>query len=106
MSAAGSMDRSIALQSRTLTPNAFNEQIPTYATFATVWGQKTELSGREQLLAQQISAVQTTRFRIYWRNDVTNTCRAIVDGLTYELTNIIEVGRHRYLDLTCTVVAQ
>jgi SPP1 family predicted phage head-tail adaptor len=106
MSAAGLMDRRVALQSRTLTPNAFNEQIATFATFATVWGQKTEMTGREQLLGQQLNAVMVTRFRIHWRSDVTNTCRAIVDGLTYEITNITEVGRRKNLDLTCTVVAQ
>lgn len=100
------MDRSIAIQARTLSaPNQLGEQVPSYTTFATVWGEKTELSGREMLLAQQLSAVKTTRFRIHWRSDVTNTCRAIVEGVTYELTNVAEVERRRYLDLTCTVVA-
>jgi SPP1 family predicted phage head-tail adaptor len=105
--AAGAMDRSIAIQSRTLSaPNALGEQIPSYTTFATVWGEKTELSGSEQLLAQQLSAVKVTKFRIYWRSDVTNTCRVIVDGETYVVTAVAEIERRRWLQLTCQTVAQ
>jgi SPP1 family predicted phage head-tail adaptor len=86
-------------------PNQLGEQIPSYATFATVWGEKKELSGSEQLLAQQLSALKMTRFRIYWRNDVNNTCRVIVDGETYVVTAIAEIERRRWLDLTCQTVA-
>jgi SPP1 family predicted phage head-tail adaptor len=105
--AAGAMDRSVAIQARVLSaPNQLGEQITSYVTFATVWGEKTELSGSEQLLAQQLSALKMTKFRIYWRSDVTNTCRIIVDGETYAVTAIAEVGRRRGLQLTCQTVAQ
>lgn len=101
------MDRSVAIQVRTLSaPNQIGEQIASYATFATVWGEKMELSGSEQLLAQQLSAVKMAKFRIYWRSDVTNTCRVIIDGETYVITAIAEIGRRRGLQLTCQTVAQ
>lgn len=101
----GKKDRRLLLQSPTTAKNVYNEDVATFATFATVWAEKTELSGTEQLLAQQMSAVVLTQFRIYWRSDVTTLCRVIVDGVTYQITYIAEVGRRKGLDLTCTTVA-
>jgi SPP1 family predicted phage head-tail adaptor len=102
---AGTLDRRIQILVRTLTPNAYNEQIESYTTLATVWGAKEELSGSEVVLAQQLSAVKTTQFRIRWRGDVTNTCKIVVEGVTYVITYVAEVGRRRWLELTCTTVA-
>lgn len=100
------MDRRIAIQARTLSvPNQFNEQLPSYATFATVWGEKTELSGSQQMLAQQTTDLKIARFRIYWRSDVNDTCRIIVDGETYQITYIAEVGRKAGLLLTAKALA-
>jgi SPP1 family predicted phage head-tail adaptor len=104
---AGQMDRSVAIQARVLSaPNALGEQIASYVTFATVYGEKTEMSGSERLLAQQLSAVKVTKFRIYWRSDVTDTCRVVVDGETYVITAIAEIGRRKGLQMTCQTVAQ
>lgn len=103
---AGTMYRSVAIQARTLSaPNQFNEQVPSYTTFVTVWGEKTELSGSQQLLAQQTTAEKIARFRIYWRSDVNTTCRIIVDGETYDVTYIAEVGRRQGLLLTAKALA-
>jgi SPP1 family predicted phage head-tail adaptor len=100
------MDRSVAIQARTLSaPNALGEQIAIYTTFATVYGEKTELSGSQQLIAQQTTAQKIARFRIYWRTDVNTTCRIIVDGETYDVTYIAEVGRRQGLLLTAKALA-
>ena len=103
---AGKMNRSIALQSQVLgTANKYNETVPSYTTFATVWGEKTELSGTQQLLAQQNTNDKIARFRIYWRSDVNSTCRIVVDGETYQITYIAELGRRKGLLLTAKAVA-
>lgn len=102
---AGKKDRRLALQARSLAAaNSFGEQIATYTTFATVWAAKTELSGSEQLLAQQISADRAAKFEIYWRPDVTASGRVIVDGVTYGITYIAEVGRRKGLELTVKTI--
>lgn len=101
---AGRMDRRAALQSRTLAKNIYNEDAATFATFATVWAEKTELTGLEQMQAQQLSAVVSLRFRIYWRSDVNAACRIIVDGVTYQIEYVAELGRRRFLELTCSAV--
>lgn len=104
--AAGKMDRLIAIQAPTPgSPNKYNESVPTFATFASVWGEKTELSGTQQLLAQKDTNDKIARFRIYWRSDVNTTCRLIVDGETYSVTYIAEVGRRQGLLLTAKAVA-
>ena len=100
------MNRSIAIQARTLSaPNQLGEQIPSFTTFATVWGEKTELSGSQQLVAQQTTVQKITRFRIYWRPDVNTTCRLVVDGETYDVTYIAELGRRKGLLLTAKALA-
>lgn len=101
---AGPLDRRIQILLRTLTPNAYNEQIESFAPLATVWGAKEDLSGSELVLAQQLSAVKTLQFRIRWRGDVTNTCQLLVEGVTYAITDVAEVGRRHWLELTCTTV--
>jgi SPP1 family predicted phage head-tail adaptor len=102
---AGKMDRVAVIMSRTLAPNAYNEQIETFTALDTVWAEKVELSGQEQLAAQQVSAEVTTIFRIRWRSDVTTTCRLLVEGVTYGIVYIAELGRRERLELTCKAVA-
>lgn len=104
--AAGKMDRSIAIQAPiTGAANKYNEKVPTFTTFATVYGEKTELSGTQQLLAQQDINDKIVKFQIYWRTDVNTTCRLIVDGETYQITYVAEVGRRKGLLLTAKALA-
>ncbi|HEY3679040.1 MAG TPA: phage head closure protein [Bradyrhizobium sp.] len=101
---AGAMDRVTVILSRTLSPNSYGEQIETFTALATVWAEKIELSGQELLLAQQVSAETTLKYRIRWRPDVTATCRLLVDGVTYGIVYIAEVERRERLELTCKAV--
>lgn len=101
---SGPMDRRATILSRTLSQNGYGEQIETFAALATVWAQKVELSGQEQVAAQQVSAEVTTIFRIRWRSDVTATCRLLVDGVTYMIVYPAELGRRERLELTCKAV--
>lgn len=98
------MDRRVALQSRVSTPNAYNEPIYTYATYVTVWGEKIELSVEELLMSQQISAQTMVRVRIYYRAELSNTGRAIMDGQTYEMAGIQEIGRRDFSLITLKAV--
>lgn len=101
---AGPMDRRAIILSRSLSQNGYGEQIETFATLDTVWAQKVELSGQEQIAAQQVSAETTIIFRIRWRSDVKATCRLLVDGVTYMIAYIAELGRRERLELTCRAV--
>jgi len=48
----GKLRHRIALQSITTAKNAFGEDIPTWATYSTVWGSVEPLTGRELFNAQ------------------------------------------------------
>jgi SPP1 family predicted phage head-tail adaptor len=98
------MDRRAIILSRTLAPNAYGEQIETFAALDTVWAEKVELSGQEVLLAQQVSAEVMRIFRVRWRSDVTATCRLLVEGVSYGILYIAELGRRERLELTCKAV--
>jgi SPP1 family predicted phage head-tail adaptor len=100
------MDRVAVILSRTLSQNSYGEQIETFTALDTVWAEKIELSGQELLLAQQLSAETTIKYRIRWRPDVPATCRLLVDEVTYGIQYIAELGRRDRLELTCKAVVQ
>lgn len=75
-----------------------------YATYATVWGGKRDLRGREFFAAQQESAELQATWTIRWRSDVLATDRLVSEGMTFEIVHIAEIGRHGGLDLVCRAV--
>ena len=46
------MDRLVELQRRSLTRNAYGEQVESWTTIASVWAEKIDLKGREFFAAQ------------------------------------------------------
>ena len=96
------MDRRVAIQSRTLTRNDYGEQVETWATLATVWGEKQDLRGREFFAARQVSADVTTRFRLRYRDDVTVLHQLVCDGVTYDINQVSEIGRQSGLEILAT----
>ena len=99
---AGRLDRRVTIQARTLTRNAYGEQVETWADVATVWGEKNDLKGREFLAARQLSADITTRFRLRYRADVTVQHRLVCEAVTYDINQVSEIGRRAGLDLFAT----
>lgn len=94
------MDRRVQLQRYTTARNPFNEPIKTYATYATVWAQKTDLTEYEAEEQAQQVAVNRTTFRIRHRSDVKATDRVLYDSKEYEVIGIKELGRREGLVLT------
>jgi SPP1 family predicted phage head-tail adaptor len=103
---AGRLDRRVTVLRRTLTRNAYGEQVETFDTYVTVWAQKLDVTGREFFAAQTTIAEGTTRFRLRYRDDLLLTDRLSVDGKTYNITQIIETGRQDGLEIIATVRLQ
>jgi SPP1 family predicted phage head-tail adaptor len=99
---AGSLDRRIELQHRTLTQNAQHENIESFATYATVWAGKADLVGREFFAAEQVQAETATKFRLRYRDDVLLTDRLVCNGVTYDLKHVAEIGRREGLEIIAT----
>ena len=98
------MDRRVTLQSRTLTANAYGEQVASYTDLETVWAEKWDLRGREYFAAQQVSADVTTRWRIRWREDVSVLDRVVYNSVPYDINQVVEIGRQGGLELLTTAV--
>lgn len=91
---AGDLDRQVTLQHVTVAAaDANGSKAQTFADYATVWAQKIDAGGREFFSAGQEQAEIDTRFKIRYRSDVLITDRLTVDGLTYEINHIQELGR-------------
>jgi SPP1 family predicted phage head-tail adaptor len=96
------MDRRVTLQTRSLAAaNARGEKIASFATLATVWGEKRDLSGRELYAASQLHAEARVSFRIRHRDSLTTINRVVYDGLTYDVLHIAEIGKRDGLELLC-----
>lgn len=98
------MDRRVTLQSRTLTTNAYGEQVVSYTDLDTVWAEKWDLRGREYFAAQQVNADVTTRWRVRWRSDVSVLDRVLYDSVAYDINQVVEMGRQDGLELLTTAV--
>jgi SPP1 family predicted phage head-tail adaptor len=102
---AGAMDRRIALQQATVTYDALNNPTETWATLATVWASKEDLSDSERVAAAEVGAAMTTRFRIRYSLKVSGINpkdRLTFDGNTYEVVNTKEIGRREGIEITAT----
>jgi SPP1 family predicted phage head-tail adaptor len=101
---AGSLDRRIDLQRRSLTLNAQHENIESFATYATVWASKEDQGsrGREFFAAQQVQAELSTKFVIRHRSDVLLIDRIVCEGITYDVKSVAEIGRRKGLAILAT----
>jgi SPP1 family predicted phage head-tail adaptor len=101
--AAGTMDRRITLQQATVTYDALNNPTETWATLATVWASKEDLSDSERVAAAEVGAAMTTRFRIRYSDKVSGINpknRLTFDDRTWDIQNVKEIGRKEGLEIS------
>lgn len=100
---AGKLDRRLTLERATVTYDSFNSPVYTWATLATVWGEKKEISDGERLSAQEKGADITTRFQIRYSTtvaDLNPKDRLTYDSRTYDIVGVKELGRRDGLEIT------
>jgi SPP1 family predicted phage head-tail adaptor len=100
---AGKMDRRITIQRVTLTYDALNNPVETWAALATVWASKLDYIGSENVAAREVGAQMTTAFRIRWSNkvsDVNPKDRLSYDSKTWNIENVKEIGRKEGLEIS------
>jgi SPP1 family predicted phage head-tail adaptor len=91
--AAGQLDRRIELQAATIVNDPdYNEEVLTWATYATVWAKMEFHRSFEAEAVAREYAQMALFFTIRWRPDVDAEHRIIFDGDTYEI-----IGRPREL---------
>jgi SPP1 family predicted phage head-tail adaptor len=99
---AGTMDRRVIIQAKTVVVNNLGEPVETLVDVVTVWANKRNLTARERFTAQQRLAEVDTVFRIHYRTDVTPRTVVVCEGVTYDVQAVLEIGRREGLELQTT----
>lgn len=106
---AARLDRRIALRRATVSANAFNEQVETWATLATVWAHVAPVSDGERLRAGQTLASKLNRFTIRYSATAATVDprdRIQYEGRDYDIHAVKEVGRRQFLEITAAARAE
>jgi SPP1 family predicted phage head-tail adaptor len=89
----GKMDRKLVVQRQVETGRTpLNEPIKTWQTVHTVWAEKIHKSEDEAFASSQRYASRVVTFRVYFLADLNETDRLMVDGETYNIAGIRELG--------------
>ena len=101
---SGRLDRRITIQSKTESQDAFGAPIATWASWASVWAERLEMSGREYFTAQQVTPEVMRKYRIRWMSNLTTLNRILdEDGEPFDIVRVVEIGRREGLELTVKV---
>lgn len=99
---AGLLRDRITIQVRSTTDDAAGEPALIWATFAAVWANATDMTGREYIAGQAITNVVTTTIIIRYRAGVTAAMRVVMRGVTYNIQAVIEPeNKRREMHLMC-----
>ena len=93
----GKLRHRITIEHPVTTQNEYGEQIPTWATFATVWASREDLTGREAYYAgaSQKAATMLTRFTIRYIPALDEKMRVVSDGRTYGIQSVADPDGRR-----------
>lgn len=105
---AGSLDRRIVIERATEAQDAAGQPVPTWATFATLWASRKDVSDGERFSDGQELGTRVSRFVIRHSSEaktVTAKDRISYDGDIYDILGVKETGhgRQRFLEITANV---
>jgi SPP1 family predicted phage head-tail adaptor len=100
----GKMDKLITLESKTTAANAIGEMIETWSTLAEVWAEETPIGGSESFRANRPLSALTSKFSIWYRDDVGPKERINYAGRVWNISQVRELGRREALEITAEAV--
>lgn len=106
---AGKLDQRITLLIPTVSYNSFNEEVRSYAPFATVWAAKHDVSTGESMRAQQLGAQLSARFTVRYSSDTSRVdaqFRIRHGTKDYEITGIRALGRNTWFEIDAVIRAE
>lgn len=95
----GRLDRRITIQYLTSDSDEYNQPVPVWATFATVWAKVEDRRTSEGYQADQLTATRFTEFTIRFLPDVGETMRIVLDNRVYNIRGIESPNRKRTLEI-------
>jgi SPP1 family predicted phage head-tail adaptor len=100
---AGEFDHRINILRAVMTTNIYNESIPSWSVYASLWAKRIDASAGESIRAAQVSAEITAHYVIRYSPEAAtitaNDRVTLEDGLTYDITGVRELQRNAYLEL-------
>lgn len=102
---AGELDRRIDLRSFTTSTNDYNEEVPSWSTYATVWAKMEFHTSAESEASARQYAEMGLYFTIRYRADILPEHQIIFEGATYRiLGRPREIGRKRFQKLQASLI--
>jgi len=103
---AGARDRLITVQALTESVGESRRPVETWDTLMEVWAAKTDIGGRERLVADQLSAPYDTKWQLPYSPeidpdlvDVRKTRRLVVSGRVHDIVSAEEIGLKRGVEV-------
>lgn len=102
---AGALRNRVVIQSKTVTPNSFGEEVISWSTVATLWAAIEPLQGREYLEGAAAGAEVTTKITVRYYPNLKPEMRATWGSHTYDILSVIEFRENkREIQLMCKEV--
>lgn len=102
---AGKLNRSITLSGLSTGTDDLGQPLQEWVDFATVWADVRFVSGIETIKAGRETSTSRASVRIRRRANVIRQMRARIDGVEYDILDIIPSADRAWLTLICEVVA-
>ena len=96
----GAMTERLTLQREVYTPDGIGGQTKTWTTVGTVWAQVMPVRGAEPMIEGRVAATETVKFRMWAREDMTETTRILHRGVPWNVRNVVTAsGRNGLIDV-------
>ena len=96
------LDRRVTLQQPVITRDAdFGAELRTWADVATVWARISEDTASEAVQAEERVLTRLISVRMRYRADISTTWRLIYGARLFRIDGSLEVGRRRFMDISC-----
>jgi SPP1 family predicted phage head-tail adaptor len=99
---AGLLDHKLVIQQRAPLDATYGALAQTWTTFATVWGQITERTGREYMAVESTQAMQTVVVTIRYLAGLRGDMRIMDENRVLQIIGIAMQGRRAWHVLSCT----
>lgn len=99
---AGTLDKRITIQQKTLVPDGWGDSTAVWATFATVWANIRHMNGKEFIAAGAEAAQSTASIRIRKLAGVTTSMRVLHGADIYNINAVLPGPNNVFIDLAVT----
>jgi SPP1 family predicted phage head-tail adaptor len=96
----GELDRWVTIERGTPTTDDLGGEVMSWVPYAETWAKFTPISDSEKYSSAEVGARLEARFLIRWGLNVNPEDRLIMDGRTYAIAGVKEVGRRLGQEIT------